>query len=105
MIELNTEPGAVTRLTVNIGPRTAAALNELVAVRGVSVTEAMRALVAAGRAALAEPTWQWGWRLANVPDAVPVPASEATARKQAELDPDTEVVRRPVGEWEVVDRG
>lgn len=48
---------------------------------------------------------QWGWRLAGHPDAVPVPASEATARKQAELDPDTEAVRRPVGEWEVIERG
>lgn len=49
--------------------------------------------------------WQWGWRLAGDPDAVAVPASEATARKQADLDPDTEVVRRPVGEWQVTDRG
>jgi hypothetical protein len=49
--------------------------------------------------------WQWGWRLTDTPDAVVVPASEATARKQAELDPDTEVVRRPVGEWEVVRNG
>lgn len=55
--------------------------------------------------ALAEQTWQWGWRLAGVPDAVVLPASEATARKQAELDPDTEAVRRRVGEWGVVDRG
>ncbi|MGW4525150.1 hypothetical protein [Amycolatopsis sp. NPDC004378] len=48
---------------------------------------------------------QWAYRLADVANAVAVPASEATARKQAELDPDTtEVVRRPVGEWEVVTR-
>jgi hypothetical protein len=48
---------------------------------------------------------QWGWRLAGVEGAVVLPASETTARKQAELDPGTEVVRRPVGEWEVVSRG
>jgi hypothetical protein len=50
------------------------------------------------------PDVQWAWRLPERPDVV-VPASEATARKQAELDPGTEVVRRPVGEWEVVSRG
>lgn len=113
MTELNTAPGAVTRLTVNIGPHTAKALNDTQAVHGVTLTEALRLLVARGYAAVPEParlpadaTWQWGWRLAGVEGAVALPASEATARKQAELDPDTtEVVRRPVGEWEVVDRG
>jgi hypothetical protein len=65
--------------------------------------EIARAVLDAGWALA--PDAQWGWRLAGHPDAVTIPASEATARKQAELDPDTEVVRRPVGEWEVVTRG
>ncbi|MFJ1765034.1 hypothetical protein ACIOD2_32235 [Amycolatopsis sp. NPDC088138] len=48
---LNTDPGAVTRLTVNIGPRTAEALNAVIAERSVTLTEALRVLVATGYAA------------------------------------------------------
>jgi hypothetical protein len=47
-VSLSTEPGAVTRLTVNIGPRTAEALNWLAAEDGVTNTEALRRLVALG---------------------------------------------------------
>ncbi len=48
MAELNTEPGSITRLTVNIGPRTAEALNWLAAEEGINNTEALRRLVALG---------------------------------------------------------
>lgn len=47
-MSLSTEPGAVTRLTVNIGPRTAEALNWLAAEDGLTNTEALRRLVALG---------------------------------------------------------
>lgn len=54
---LSTEPGAVTRLTVNIGPRTAEALNRTRETRGVSLTEALRFLVAAGYSAPPPDGW------------------------------------------------
>lgn len=50
---LNESPGAVTRWTVNIGPRTAEALNWVVDRNGVTYTEAIRMLAAAGYRALA----------------------------------------------------
>jgi len=47
-VTLSTKPGAVTRLTVNIGPRTAEALNWLATEEGITNTEALRRLVAVG---------------------------------------------------------
>lgn len=45
---LDEAPGAVTKWTVNVGPRTAEAVNWLTRVEGVTPTEALRRLVAFG---------------------------------------------------------
>lgn len=50
--QLPTNPGAITRWTVNVGPRTAEALNYVAGTFGVSNTEALRRLAEAGYAAL-----------------------------------------------------
>lgn len=49
---LSTRPGGVTRWTVNVGPKTAEALNYVADTFGVSNTEALRRLAEAGYAAL-----------------------------------------------------
>lgn len=49
---LNTALGAITRWTVNVGPKTAEALNYVTQTRGVTNTEALRVLAEAGYAVL-----------------------------------------------------
>jgi len=81
---LDTRPGAVTRLTVNIGPRTAEALNAVVAEHDVTVTEALRSLVAGGYIAARQPARQVFFPGDTVPAGTPLMLDEGSL-----LEPDT----------------